>query len=286
MVLVIALLLAAACFVALAPLRPDHGDGAPPVLHLPSFVQRRLADQALPVSPAQYLTLWLLVPSGTVLAVRLVTGAWLTGLLCLPAGALICSAALDHLSRRRTQLLRDQLQEALLSLTTSLKAGQALPTALERAVAELRRLYPRGAPLLQELDLVVREVQMGAPVDQALLILRDRLPLDEVASLVDALVISRRRGGNIVAVMGNVTHLLADRMAVDREIRVMTAQKRAEATILALLPLGIYLINRVGSPAYLAVFHETAGGQLTLGLIFLTIAVGHWLALRLARIDV
>src|SRR5690606_5704689 len=98
---------------------------------------------------------------------------------------------------------------------------------------------------IRELELAAREVQLGAPVDDALRTLRARVPLEEVAALVDALVTTRRLGGNIVEVMGNVAQMVADRLAVEREIQVLTAQKRTEAAILAVIPLGIYLIVRI-----------------------------------------
>lgn len=268
--LLIALLAAAAAFLALMP---AVGEGALPTAARFAHRFRGQYGWLLAVPPAVFLLVWL------------VTGGWLTAVIALPAGFLVFHTLSEILARRRSQALRDQLQEALLSLSTSLKAGQSLAKALERCAADLRRLHPRGTPMLQEFDWMVREVEMGLPMDEALLAFRERVPLEEVSSLVDAVVTTRRRGGNIVEVMGNVSQMLADRLAIEREIQVMTAQKRTEATILALIPLGIYLITRATNPDYLAVFHATAGGQVALGLILLAITGGFWMAHRMARID-
>lgn len=281
MALLIALLTGLSCFMLAAPAaRPDQEPNG-----ILARLQRRLWEHRLPLTLSQYLAMLVAIPVATLLLARLLTGGWLTALICLPAGPMLLNGLTAFLARSRTRQLRDQLQEALLSLSSSLKAGQPLPRALERSVVDLRRLHPRGAPILDELEFVVRDIQMGLPVDQALLGMRERVPLEEVAALVDAVVINRRRGGNIVEVMGNVTHMIADRMAIDREIMVMTAQKRTEAAILSLIPLGIYLITKVSNPGYLAVFHETTGGQIALGLIFLAIIAGYWISNRLAQID-
>lgn len=269
MVYLIGALVVAALFLALAPGSPAVG--MPPVWR--------------PAVPADDRRLLLLVPPALFLLVGVITGAWVTALFSLPAGILLVSTLRDALAHRRAQVLRDHLQEALLSLATSLKAGQSLPHALQRCAADLRRLHPGGGPLIHELEVAAREVKLGTPVDEALLDLRDRVPLEEVTALVEALVTTRRRGGNIVEVMGNVAHMVADRLAVEREIQVMTAQKRTEAAILAVIPLGIYLVVRVTNPAYLGVFHATRWGQVALGLIFLTVAGGYWMAQRIARID-
>jgi len=282
MPVVIALLVAAACLLLMLPARAP-GEQLEDVT---ARLQPRLREHRIPLTAAQYLALAAAVPLGTLVTVRLVTGSWLTALLSLPAGPLLLTGLLDALSRRRTQMLRDQLQEALLSLAASLKAGHSLSGALERSVGDLRRLHPRGSPLLAELEAAVRDTQMGLPVDEALMALRERIPVEEVAALVDAVVIARRRGGNIAEVMANVAQTIADRLAIEREIQVMTAQKRAEAAILSLLPLGFYLLVRLLSPDYLTLFHGSAGGQIALGLIFLAIAAGYWLANRLAQIDV
>lgn len=285
MALLIALLIGATCFMLLLP-RPRPAEWrAEPEGGLFARLERRLRERRLPLTFPQYMGLMVAVPVGSVLLARLLTGAWLTALICIPAGPLVLNGLFDFLIRHRTHAMRDQLQEVLLSLATSLKAGQSLPNALGRCVTDLRRMHPRGGPIVDEMEMVVREVQMSTPVDEALLTLRDRVPLEEVSALVDAVVITRRRGGNIVDVMANVAHMIADRMAIDREIQVLTAQKRTEAAILSLVPLGIYLITRVTNPGYVTVFQETLGGQIALGLIFLAILTGYWLANRLAHID-
>jgi len=226
------------------------------------------------------------VPPGVFALILLLTGSWITALISLPAGFLLLRTVRDALARREAQELRDQLQEALLSLATSLKAGQSLPHALQRCAAEMRRLHPGGGGLVEEIELAAREVDLGTPVDEALVTLQRRVALEEVSALVDALVTTRRRGGNIVEVMGNVAQMVADRLAIEREIQVLTAQKRTEAAILALIPLGIYLVVRITNPAYLGVFHATPWGQVALGAILLTVAAGYWMAQRIASIDI
>lgn len=285
MPLLIALLIGAACFLLLAPRQPQPDWRAQPADSLFGRLEWRLRERRLPLTFPQYVSLLVAIPVGSVLLTRLLTGAWVTALICIPAGPLVLNAVFDFLIRHRTRTMRDQLQEALLSLATSLKAGQSLPNALGRCVTDLRRMHPRGGPIVEEMEMVVREVQMSTPVDEALLAFRERVPLEEVSALVDAVVITRRRGGNIIDVMANVSHMIADRMAIDREIQVLTAQKRAEAAILSLVPLGIYLITRVTNPGYVSVFQESIGGQIALGLIFLAILTGYWLANRLAHID-
>jgi len=269
MLYLIGALVAAALFLALAPGGPAGGAS-------PLWLSAAHADD-------RRLLLW--VPPAAFVLVGIVTGAWVTALISLPAGFMLVGTLRDALARLRAQVLRDHLQEALLSLATSLKAGQSLPHALQRCAVDLRRLHPGGGHLVRELEVSAREVELGTPVDEVLLALRDRVPLEEVSALVEALITTRRRGGNIVEVMGNVAHMVADRLAVEREIQVMTAQKRTEAAILAVIPLGIYLVVRLANPAYLAVFHATLWGQVALGLIFLTVAGGYWMAQRIAHID-
>mgnify|MGYP001223996797 CR=1 FL=1 len=267
--LLIALLSAGAVFLALVPAGPQPAESA-----APGSRRQDPTGRLLKLVPALAFTL-----------VLLLTGSWLTALISLPAGVLLLDTVREAIARRQAQALRDELQEALLSLATSLKAGQSLPHALSRCAVELSRLHPGGGLLVREIGLAAREVELGAPVDEALLGLRARVPLEELAALVDALVTTRRRGGNMVEVMGNVAQMVADRLAVEREIQVLTAQKRTEAAILAMIPLGIYLVVRLTNPAYLAVFHSSLWGQAALGLILLAVAGGYWMARRIASIE-
>lgn len=284
----IGILAGLAVLVALVPagrLRPPDPDRFGSGLY--HRLAQRLYQDRLYLTPGHYIALHGGAPVATAAAVGLVTSGSLTAALCAaPSGILLISTFLNGVSRSRIRKLRSHLQEALLSLSASLKAGLALPGALSRCVQDLQRLHRKdSSDILAEFAAVVREIELGTPVDTALAHLRERVPLEEVEAFVDSVLITRQRGGNLVEVIGNVVQMTADKLAMEREIHAVTAAKRLEAVAVPVVPVVLYLLLRVISPGYMEPFFGTAAGQAALGAAFLLTSLAFFAARRIAAVD-
>ena len=119
-----------------------------------------------------------------------------------------CPMALSALHRarirRRASMFERQLSVALPMLSSSLRAGAALNTAL-------RHLAENGeAPLSQELGLL-REQRLGIPWDEALARLEQRVPSEATALTAAALRIATRSGGNLAEALDRIADTLRAR---------------------------------------------------------------------------
>lgn len=248
---------------------------------------RSLAEDAgLPLSPLTFLTL-----RGAAAAL----GAAGMGLLLGPVSAL-CGAVAGWLlvaewvkARREARLLRsaDQFREVLQSVVGSLRAGRSLPQALEQAYRDLQHMPGRRGDLMAEvLQQALSALSLGAPLDSALRGMAARLPLEEVRLFTDAVIISRVRGGNLVHVMLTLIRLNVDRFQVRQEVRIQTAQKRLEGTIISVMPVGMLLLLTWMAPDYMAPLTETPAGQAVTGVGLSLVLAAFLVAQSLSRIEV
>ncbi len=121
---------------------------------------------------------------------------------------------LRTLARRRLQTAGDQLGQALVLMASGLQAGLSLAQALELAVRE------SPSPLADELALVLKEIHLGTPFDDALRQLcRRRLPIDDVQLAVEAILTLRQTGGDLVSSFRLIADTIAERMKVEGRIR-------------------------------------------------------------------
>ena len=104
-------------------------------------------------------------------------------------------AARFYVERQRAQR-RDafiaQLPDLARVLSNGASAGLSLPAAVQLAARELPE------PAAAEMRVVVQELRVGQPIEDALEALRDRLPSREVGVLMTTLVIQQRAGGDTV----------------------------------------------------------------------------------------
>jgi tight adherence protein B len=143
---------------------------------------------------------------------------------------------------RRLRALERQLPDALELMVRALKAGHAFSSALQMSGSEL------SEPIAGELRLTHDEVNFGVPLEHALQALEQRVPLMDLRYFVVAVLVQREAGGNLTEALTNLAHLIRERIKLHARVRVLTAEGRLSAWILALMPFMlfglIYTFNR------------------------------------------
>ncbi|HET6713595.1 MAG TPA: type II secretion system F family protein, partial [Actinomycetota bacterium] len=160
------------------------------------------------------------------------------GLLALIAG-LACgtgpTVALRMALGKRTEKMREQLPDVLTIMASSLRAGHSFMQALDAVAREIPQ------PAATEFQRVVSEIRLGRATDDALEALAMRVGSADFKWAVLAVNIQREVGGNLAEILDNVADTLRDRAMMRRQIRVLTAEGRLSAWVLAALPVAIGL---------------------------------------------
>jgi tight adherence protein C len=130
------------------------------------------------------------------------------------AGFLAPDLYLARRANRRIDEAVRELPDMLDLLRVAVEAGMPPSRALGTVAAQF------GGPLAAEWRGAAAEVALGAPQDEALAALADRLPAEEVGSLVEALGRSRRHGVP-------VRHVLAAQAARARHRRRQRVREKA-----------------------------------------------------------
>ena len=148
-----------------------------------------------------------------------------------------------HQNRRRTKFIA-QLADALMLLTNSLRSGYGFLKGLELIAKEM------GDPISKELNRMLREVNLGSTVDQALMNLGKRINSQDLDIVISAYLIQKDVGGNLTEIMEKVAETIRERLRIQGDIRVLTAQGRLSGLIVGLLPVGLFLFFLLKAPEY------------------------------------
>jgi tight adherence protein B len=215
-------------------------------------------------------------------------GALAGGAAAGPFFAVLCGAlcALVPLVRlRREHARRKKAIEAQLEAGLHLLGNTLLVTSsLEEGFATLARHF--GAPLGQEADLIVKQVQLGTPMDQALADLPRRYDSRPIAALVAALTIGRKTGGELHKTIEAIAALLRDTMRVEGILDARTAEGKAQAMTMALLPFAFGAALQLIDPEWMRpLFFDPIGWLVLAGACALEI-VAVLAMRRLVRLEV
>jgi tight adherence protein B len=139
-----------------------------------------------------------------------------------------------YLRNRRGHRLRQfdaGLPRAMELIANSMKAGQSVAQSLTAVTDNA------GPPISDEFALARREIELGASVDSALNNMVKRIGSNDLRLMVMVITIQRSVGGDLPAILATLADTMRQREEMRAEIGAATAQSRATALIITLLPI-------------------------------------------------
>jgi tight adherence protein B len=186
----------------------------------------------------------------------------------------------ERRAARRTAGVEAQLEQWLVAVANALKAS----SSLGEAIASTSRLVP--PPMSQEIDLVVREYELGTPLDEALQRFAERVPSKTVAGAVLALKVARQTGGNLPEMLETAGAALRELARLEGVVRSKTAEGKAQAWVVSVIPLPMVgAISAIDPHFFDPLTRSFLGGLLIAGATVLW-AVAILMARKILAVDV
>ena len=223
-------------------------------------VKGRIEQAGLKITPTAF---W--IASGALGAVFAVVGLLVQG----PLGAGMAGFVgflgiprwvLGMVVAGRQKKFQSQLADAIDVIVRGVKSGLPLNQCLRIIAAE------SPDPLRTEFQSLCDSQAMGVPLDQGMQRMFERMPLPEVNFFAIVLVIQQKTGGNLSESLGNLSSVLRARKLMKEKVKALSSEAKASAMIIGALPLIVMALVYFTRPAYLQVlFIEPMGHMILMG---------------------
>jgi len=242
-------------------------------------VQFDLLQAGIPLKGEEYLTLWgglaLVVPP----LIWILTFNLPLALLMLILGAVVPKLYLQSRIDGRRHRLNQQLGDALTVIANALRAGFSFQQAMDTVCREL------PAPISTEFGLTLREVNLGANIEEALLNMGARVGSDDLDMVISAVLIQRQAGGNLAQILDTIAGTIRERARIKGEIKTLTAQGRISGLLIGCLPVGLLFFLLIINPSYMSAMLDSTIGYILLGAAFGSELVGAFIISKMVKID-
>jgi tight adherence protein B len=192
------------------------------------------------------------------IALFMLTNEFLAVLAAVPVMVLMPGYYIKYRQRRYTMEYYSDIVGFLESVTSGLKAGMSIVKAFQ-TVAERDH-----GPVGSEMAIVLKKVELGKSMQEALQELAEKIPLKENEIIISALNTAMETGGNITDVLENILDTIRKRDELNREVKALTSQGILSGIIVGLLP--VFLIAAVSfiDPQFMEPLFTTPTGKMLL----------------------
>ncbi len=158
----------------------------------------------------------------------------------------------------RQKKFSNQLADAIDVIVRGVKSGLPLNQCLRIISAE------SPEPLKSEFQALCDSQAMGVPLDVGMQRMYDRMPLPEVNFFSIVLVIQQKTGGNLSESLGNLSAVLRARKLMKEKVKALSAEAKASAMIIGALPMIVMSLVYFTRPAYITILFTDPTGHLIL----------------------
>ena len=192
------------------------------------------------------------------------------------------------LKRRKAEKRKERFKKEFLNAVTllgdCLKSGYSVENAVERSIGELEELWGEQSDVVREWRRMAAGLRTARTIESLFRDLGQRSCIEEVRTFSELFGIVKRSGGQLSLVVRNTAERLTEAFQVEEQIRTATASKRFEERIMSVMPLGILLYIRFGSPDLLTPLYTTLFGRVFMAVCLAFYGAAICLSGRILRI--
>ncbi|RAZ75906.1 type II secretion system F family protein [Mesorhizobium atlanticum] len=191
----------------------------------------------------------------------------------LPGALLVGGLGLPRwfVSFRRTRRVKAFLEEfpnALDIIVRAVKSGLPLNDAIRLIANE------SPEPVRSEFRRIVDSQQMGMSVPDAAMRMSETMPCSEAGFFGIVIQIQSQAGGNLSEALGNLSRVLRDRKKMKAKVQALSMEAKASAVIIGALPFVVAFLVYLSSPTYIMPLFTTSVGNLILGCSGVWMSIG------------
>lgn len=209
-----------------------------------------------------------------------ISGHIIGGVIGIVVGLFAPGFWLKRKEKQRERRFNEGLGDMITAIIGSLRAGFSFPQSLKMVAEESE------SPIKEEMESVMRELQYGSSIEEALNHLYERVPSEDLALMIQAIVIQRQVGGNLATVLDKIVQTIRERTKIQGQISTLTAQGRLSGIVIGLLPIILGVLFYFIQPAYITTLFKNPIGIIMVVVGLVSGFIGFMMIRKITNIEV
>ncbi|MBK8169939.1 MAG: type II secretion system F family protein [Sandaracinaceae bacterium] len=180
----------------------------------------------------------------------------------------------------RVTKMEAQLDSWLVILSNGLRATPSLGEALDASARLIRE------PMSDEIEVALKEIQLGTPIDQAIQNMSMRINSRVISSALATLLVGRQTGGDLSRILEQSAATLREMARLEGVVRTKTAEGKSQAMVLGAMPFVVVIALNFVDPNWLTPLFSSNMGYALMGAAFALWGSAILMARKILAVDV
>lgn len=244
------------------------------------YVQTQLHKARIPLKGEEFIAICMISMLVLAIIFTIALENIILGTMLGIVGWFVPSFFVQAKKKKRVKLLNEQLGDAIVMVSNSLKAGYSFFQAVDTVSTEM------SGSIAEEFGQVKKEINLGYTTEHALENLIHRVESDDLELMVTAVLIQRQVGGNLAEILDNISGTIRDRIKIKGEVKAITAQGRMSGIIIAIIPPAMGLFLSTINPQHIALLFNNSIGLTMVVVSVIMELLGIYFISKIVNIEV
>jgi tight adherence protein B len=225
-----------------------------------SVLYKELQAADIKMRPEEFLLIWMIVALVPACLVAMFVGNALLAIILTIAGVAVPLIIIKSKQKQRVKKFDEQLSDALMICCSCLRSGLSFLQAMETISKDME------APISTEFDMCLKEIGMGASMDEALDNMGKRIKSKHLALMISAVLVQRQTGGNLSHILETLSNTIQDRMKLKKQLKTSTSSGKMSGMIVGAMPVILLVMFSIINYDFVSVLFEETRGNIALGI--------------------
>jgi tight adherence protein B len=180
----------------------------------------------------------------------------------------------------RTKRFSALLPEALDLIVRGVRSGLPVNETMRTIADEI------ADPVGPEFQLISDQAKIGVSIDEAMWASAKRLQIPEFNFLVISMSIQRETGGNLAEILENLANMVRRREQMRLKVKAMSSEARASAMIIGSLPFIMCALISFINPRYMSTLFVDPRGWIMIAIGLSSLLVGLFIMAKMVRFEI
>lgn len=205
-------------------------------------------------------------------------------LLGLPGFFIFIKLKCKQLIRRRTDELKVQFQDAIVSMSTALVAGYSVENAIRESYKDMVKMYDNTSMMTKELNEMIKKMELGMRPEELFSDFAFRTHIEEINDFSLIFTVAGKSGAAFSNIIANCVNILQTGRDTEREIKVLLSGKQYEQKVMCTIPFLLITYLRLSSPEFIGVLYHNPLGIAIMTASLLVYAGAIFLSFKISDI--